>query len=85
MRDRWSAAARKDVPYIRAAGSWIFGAGAGISERDVQAANGDELVAAVDHQLDDGADLIKLYLDGPDPTVAPWSARRGQEGRRGRA
>jgi imidazolonepropionase-like amidohydrolase len=30
-------------------------------------------VAAVNHQLDDGADLIKLYLDGPDPAVAPWS------------
>jgi imidazolonepropionase-like amidohydrolase len=61
------------VPYIRAAGAWIFGAGAGISERDVQAANGDELVAAVTRQLDDGADLVKLYLDGPDPAVAPWS------------
>jgi imidazolonepropionase-like amidohydrolase len=73
VRDRWAAKNRADVPYIRAAGSWIFGAGAGISERDIQAANADELVAAVNHQLDDGADLIKLYLDGPDPAVAPWS------------
>ena len=24
-------------------------------------------------QLDDGADLVKLYLDGPDPDTAPWS------------
>jgi imidazolonepropionase-like amidohydrolase len=24
-------------------------------------------------QLDDGADLLKLYLDGPDPGVAPWT------------
>jgi imidazolonepropionase-like amidohydrolase len=24
-------------------------------------------------QLDDGADLLKLYLDGPDPEVCPWS------------
>ena len=73
VRDRWAAAQRQDVPYIRAAGSWIFGAGAGISQRDVQAGNADELVAAVNHQLDDGADLVKLYLDGPDPAVSPWS------------
>jgi imidazolonepropionase-like amidohydrolase len=25
-------------------------------------------------QLDDGADLVKLYLDGPDPDTAPWTA-----------
>ncbi|CAN5648837.1 amidohydrolase family protein [soil metagenome] len=87
VRDRWHARARGDVPYIRAAGAWIFGAGAGISERDVQAANGDELVAAVTRQLDDGADLVKLYLDGPDPAIAPWSVdevRRAVEVAHGR-
>lgn len=72
VRDRWRG--RRDRPYVRAAGTWIFGAGAGISADDVQAANGDELLGAALGQLDDGADLVKLYLDGPDPAVAPWSA-----------
>ena len=36
----------------------------------VEAADGDELLAAAMGQLDDGADLVKLYLDGPDPSVA---------------
>ncbi len=38
-----------------------------------EASNGDELLAASLRQLDDGADFIKLYLDGPDPRP-----RRGQ-------
>jgi imidazolonepropionase-like amidohydrolase len=71
LRDRWRG--RRDRPYVRAAGAWLFGAGAGISEVDIQAANGDELLAAALAQLDDGADLVKLYLDGPEPEVPPWS------------
>jgi imidazolonepropionase-like amidohydrolase len=34
---------------------------------------GAELLAAAISQLDDGADLLKLYLDGPEPEVAPWT------------
>ncbi|HJP71265.1 MAG TPA: amidohydrolase family protein, partial [Candidatus Limnocylindria bacterium] len=34
----------------------------------------DELLAAAARQLDDGADLIKLYMDGPDVDVSPWTA-----------
>ena len=71
IRDRWSG--RRDRPYVRAAGTWIFGAGAGLPGLDLEASNGDELLSAAMGQLDDGADLVKLYLDGPDPTVAPWS------------
>ena len=71
VRDRW--AGRRDRPYVRAAGTWIFGAGAGLPGLDLEAANGDELVAAAIGQLDDGADLVKIYLDGPDPARAPWS------------
>ncbi|MDQ3491870.1 MAG: hypothetical protein M3452_01235, partial [Chloroflexota bacterium] len=71
VRDRW--AGRRDRPYVRAAGTWIFGAGAGLPGLDLEAANADELVAAAIGQLDDGADLVKLYLDGPDPARAPWS------------
>jgi imidazolonepropionase-like amidohydrolase len=40
----------------------------------VQASNADELLAAALGQLDDGADLVKLYMDGPDVAVSPWSA-----------
>jgi imidazolonepropionase-like amidohydrolase len=72
VRDRWRG--RRDRPYVRAAGTWIFGAGAGVLATDVQAANGDELLAAAIGQLDDGADLVKLYLDGPEPQICPWSA-----------
>src|SRR3954468_4380477 len=72
IRDRW--ASRTDRPYVRSAGTWIFGEGAGVLGNDVEAADGDGLLAAGMKQLDDGADLLKLYLDGADPNVAPWSA-----------
>jgi imidazolonepropionase-like amidohydrolase len=39
----------------------------------VEAEDADALLAAVGRQLDDGADFIKLYLDGPERGVAPWS------------
>jgi imidazolonepropionase-like amidohydrolase len=35
--------------------------------------DGDALLAAVTRQLDDGADLVKLYLDGPDRETAPFT------------
>src|SRR5206468_1956350 len=38
------------------------------------AARNAELVAAGLGQIDAGADLIKLYLDGSDPAVCPWSS-----------
>ena len=40
----------------------------------MEAANADELVAAAVGQLDAGADLVKLYMDGPDVNVSPWTA-----------
>ena len=46
---------------------------AGRARSAISAADGDALVAAAEGQLDDGADFIKLYLDGADPTVSPWS------------
>jgi imidazolonepropionase-like amidohydrolase len=58
---------------VRAAGAWLFGAGAGIAGLDLEAADGDDLLRLAEGQLDDGADLVKLYLDGPDPETAPWS------------
>ena len=70
VRDR--VRGRAGWPHIRAAGAWIGATGA-LDEWSVEAGSGDELVAAVIQQLDDGADFIKLYLDGADPAVCPWS------------
>lgn len=72
VRDAWSG--RRDRPYIRAAGTWIAKAGVLPSTIDVEAADADQLVAAVERQVEDGADLVKLYLDGPDPDTSPWTA-----------
>src|SRR5262249_43805281 len=40
----------------------------------VDVTSADELLAAALGQLDDGADFVKLYLDGPDPAASPWTA-----------
>jgi imidazolonepropionase-like amidohydrolase len=72
VRDAWNG--RRDRPYVRAAGTWIAKAGVLPPTIDIEAADADELVAAVEWQADNGADLIKLYLDGPDRDVSPWTA-----------
>ena len=72
VRDRWRG--RRDRPYVRAAGTWITTAGALPGGLSVEARDADELLAAAVGQLDDGADFVKLYLDGPDPETAPWTA-----------
>jgi imidazolonepropionase-like amidohydrolase len=72
VRDRW--AARRDRPYLRAAGSWLFKRGVSPMDGSIQCETSDELVAAAERQLDDGADLIKVYMDGPDVEVSPWTA-----------
>jgi imidazolonepropionase-like amidohydrolase len=74
VRDRWAASAAVDRPYIRAAGTWLTRRGTLPTGLGVEANDGDELLAAATRQLDDGADLVKLYLDGPDPGTSPWSA-----------
>ena len=72
VRDRW--AGRRDRPYLRAAGSWLFKRGANPISAAVEVETADELLAAAIGQLDDGADLVKLYLDGPDADTSPWTA-----------
>jgi imidazolonepropionase-like amidohydrolase len=75
VRDAWRAADGTPLdgyPYVRAAGAWVMRTGT-LSGISVEAADADELLGAAMGQLDDGADLVKLYLDGPDPAVAPWS------------
>ena len=71
VRDRWQG--RPGYPYVRAAGTWLSRAGTLPGERMVEAETADELLAHAVRQLDDGADLLKLYLDGPNKEEAPWS------------
>ena len=71
VRDRWRG--RPGFPHVRAAGSWLDRAGTMPGERSVEAETADELLRLAIGQLDDGADLLKLYLDGPEPGVAPWT------------
>ncbi len=72
VRDSWRG--RRDVPYLRAAGTWIAKAGVLPPTIPIEASDADELVAAVLQQIDEGADLVKLYLDGPDRDSSPWTA-----------
>ena len=72
VRDRW--AGRPDRPYLRAAGSWLFKSGTSPVSSAISVETADELVAAAIGQLDAGADFIKLYMDGPDVNISPWSA-----------
>jgi imidazolonepropionase-like amidohydrolase len=71
VRDRWRG--RASYPHVRAAGTWLMAKGL-LPALSVEADDADELLAAAIGQLDDGADLVKLYLDGPDPGVSPWTA-----------
>jgi predicted amidohydrolase YtcJ len=72
VRDRWSG--RTEMPYLRAAGTWLFRTGVSPMRSTIEAATADELLAGAIGQLDAGADLVKLYMDGPDLNVSPWTA-----------
>jgi imidazolonepropionase-like amidohydrolase len=72
VRDRW--AGRREYPYVRAAGTWISRQGSLPGGLGVDVADGDGLLAAALAQLDDGADLVKIYLDGPDAETSPFTA-----------
>ena len=72
LRDRWRG--RPGYPYIRAAGTWLTKADTLPTGLAIEVDDADGLLAAAIAQLDDGADLVKLYLDGPDAGTAPWSA-----------
>jgi imidazolonepropionase-like amidohydrolase len=71
LRSRWQG--RADRPYIRAAGTWITRKGALPEGLTVEVEHAADLVAAVRQQLGEGADLVKLYLDGPDRDTAPFT------------
>ena len=72
VRDRW--AGRREYPYVRAAGTWLSQRGSLPSGLGVEVPDGDGLLTAALAQLDDGADLVKIYLDGPDPDTSPFTA-----------
>ncbi len=71
LRDRWAGG--HDRPYVRAAGTWLSRTGSLPHGLAIEIEHGADLPAAVTQQLDDGADLVKLYLDGPDADTAPFS------------
>jgi imidazolonepropionase-like amidohydrolase len=72
VRDRW--AGRREYPYVRAAGTWVSKAGSLPDGLGVGVDDGDGLLTATQAQLDDGADLVKIYLDGPDAETSPFTA-----------
>jgi len=73
VRDRWASTPER--PYIVAAGTWLDRAGTlPPAVHTVTADTADELLANAVGQLDDGADFLKLYLDGPDADSSPWTA-----------
>jgi imidazolonepropionase-like amidohydrolase len=73
VRDRWRE--DRSRPYLVAAGTWLDRAGTlPAAVHTVVAENADELLANSVGQLDDEADFLKLYLDGPEAGVSPWSA-----------
>jgi imidazolonepropionase-like amidohydrolase len=72
LRDRW--AGRREYPYVRAAGSWVAPTGVLPPGLCVEVADADGLLAAAMGQLDDGADFVKLYLDGPDKETSPFTS-----------
>jgi imidazolonepropionase-like amidohydrolase len=73
LRDRWRGQAER--PYIVAAGTWLDRTGTlPPAVHTVAAENADVLLTNAVGQLDDGADFLKLYLDGPEANVSPWTA-----------
>jgi imidazolonepropionase-like amidohydrolase len=72
VRDAWRG--RPEYPYVRAAGAWVARRGRLPTGLSVEVDDGDGLLAAAVEQLDAGADLVKLYLDGPDADVSPFTA-----------
>lgn len=71
IRDRWVG--RADRPRVVAAGTWIAPARVLSSGLPIVVRTTDELVAAALRQLDQGADLVKLYVELADSRESPWT------------
>ncbi|MDP9468490.1 MAG: amidohydrolase family protein [Chloroflexota bacterium] len=76
VRDRWRG--RPQFPAIRAAGTWMTRPGALPAGVGVAARNGDELLSLANGQLDDGADLVKVYFDSSEPSQSAWTLNEVQ-------
>ncbi len=69
VRDAWQD--RSDRPYIRAAGAWVKRQGQfGFT---ISVDDPDNIENAVTDQIGNGADLIKLYIEGPDRETSTWT------------
>jgi len=69
VRDAWQG--RSDRPYIRAAGAWVERQGQfGFT---ISVDDADDIENAVIDQIANGADLIKLYIEGPDRETSTWT------------
>jgi imidazolonepropionase-like amidohydrolase len=71
VRDAW--ASRREMPTLRASGTWASPVGFLPPGFAVDVSDGDELMRAAVAQLEQGADHIKLMLDGPEKDVCPWT------------
>ncbi|MCJ2531151.1 MAG: amidohydrolase family protein [Candidatus Thermoplasmatota archaeon] len=72
VRRRWLGDSSR--PRVRVAGTWLAHSGVLPSGIAIEADDGRHLLKAASAQLDDGADFLKLYLDGPKRAKeAPWS------------
>ncbi|MFQ5967524.1 MAG: amidohydrolase family protein [Acidimicrobiia bacterium] len=72
VRERWSE--RRDRPYLRAAGTWLTVSDFLPAGLTVEVKDGEALLEAALQQLEEGADLLKLYLDGPNSDTSPFTA-----------
>jgi imidazolonepropionase-like amidohydrolase len=72
VRDRWRG--QPGYPNVRAAGSWLDRGGYIKIGRSTSSDDPATLLATAIRQLDDGADFLKLYLDGPERDQTPWTA-----------
>ncbi|MEE8232862.1 MAG: amidohydrolase family protein [Thermoplasmata archaeon] len=71
VRQRWLEDLSR--PRVRVAGTWLAHSGVLPTGLAIEADDGLHLLKAASRQLDDGADFLKLYLDGPKREEAPWS------------
>ena len=72
VRARDALRSEVDVPIIAAAGTWIARRGRYVPFA-IEVADADELRRAALAQLDAGADLVKIAVDGATATAATWS------------
>lgn len=71
IRDRWVGRANR--PRVRSGGTWIAPPRVMADGVAVVARNGDELVAVALKQLQQGADMVKLYVQTANSYDSPWS------------